>query len=61
MAAPPIALVYGAMRDTGRALSWLEKGFEERSPWMVFLKMDPAYDLLRAEPRFARLLERLGF
>ena len=59
-AAPPIALVYMAMGETGRALGWLERGFEERSPWMVFLKMDPAYDPLRAEPRFAQLLQRMG-
>lgn len=42
------------------AITWLEKGLEERSPPMVYLKADPVYQPLRKLPRFIRLLQAVG-
>jgi len=47
--------------DHEQALKWFEKGFSERSTALVWLKVDPVYDPLRSEPRFASLLQRVGF
>ena len=41
------------------ALAWLEKAFEEHDGSMVFLKVDPVFDSIRAEPRFVRLLKKM--
>ena len=38
----------------------LEKGCEDHSWWMIFLKMDPRFDDLRADARFQRLMARVG-
>jgi tetratricopeptide (TPR) repeat protein len=56
---PAIALVYAGLGDTDRALQWLVRGYEQRDRWMVFLKVEPRFDPLRTDPRFADLLRRL--
>ena len=56
--APEIAIVYGALGDTDRAMSWLEKGFEERFNPGVLIR--PGLDPLRSDPRFEDLVRRVG-
>ncbi len=56
-----IALIYLVLDDKEQALEWLEKAFEERAFFMGWLKTDPRLDPLRTEPRFAALLQKLGF
>ncbi len=41
--------------------SWLERGLEQRDPKMVFLKVEPKWNNLRSDQRFADLLRRVGF
>jgi tetratricopeptide (TPR) repeat protein len=59
---PPFstAVIYTGLGDKARALEWLEKAFDDRSLEMIFLKVDPRFDRLRADPRFANLLRRMG-
>jgi TolB-like protein/tetratricopeptide (TPR) repeat protein len=57
VASPMIARIYLGLGEFETALDWLEKGLEERSFWMVFLKIDPVYDSIRSHPRFAQLLK----
>ncbi|MSU36639.1 MAG: hypothetical protein EXS36_16375 [Pedosphaera sp.] len=56
-----LAFVYAGMGDNRQALDWLDKGFEERTFLMVKLKVHPAFDGLRNEPRFQALVERMNF
>ncbi len=60
---PPthIALIYNCLGETDKALAWLEKGYEQRDPKMAFLKVEPKWNNLRADPRFQDLLRRVGF
>jgi serine/threonine-protein kinase len=55
-----IAMLYILAGENGRALEWLERGFEERDPYMAYLRGDPVFDPLRDEPRFQDLLRRMG-
>jgi len=55
-----IAIIFAGLGQKDRALVWLEKGYQERSTWMVWLKVDPRLDVLRSDPRFQDLLRRLG-
>lgn len=60
-----VSPVYPAMVETGlgdrdRALASLEEAFRQRSGWMLFLNVEPAFDALREDPRFIDLLRRVG-
>ncbi len=50
-----------ALGDKDDAFKWLEQSYQERSVWLVWLKMDPMLDPLRDDPRFKDLLKRLRF
>jgi tetratricopeptide (TPR) repeat protein len=55
------AHVYAALGDKQEAVRLLEKAYADRSPGLVWLKVDPRFDSLSSEPRFKDLLKRLGF
>ncbi|HET9038945.1 MAG TPA: protein kinase [Gemmatimonadales bacterium] len=57
----PVALVmmYAALGDADRAFEWLDRAYEERRGWLVYLNVEPMLDGLRADPRFRRLVERM--
>jgi tetratricopeptide (TPR) repeat protein len=54
------ALVYIGLADTEKAFESLQKAVTERSQAAVILKMDPVFDELRDDPRFADLLRQIG-
>jgi tetratricopeptide (TPR) repeat protein len=56
-----IATVYAAMGDKDQALAQVEQAYQDRSPWMPFLKVDPEMDSLHSDPRFQDLVRRLHF
>jgi tetratricopeptide (TPR) repeat protein len=56
--AAEIAMVYASLGDTDQAMSWLEKGYEERFNPGVLLR--PGFDPLRSDPRFQDLVRRVG-
>jgi TolB-like protein/DNA-binding winged helix-turn-helix (wHTH) protein/Tfp pilus assembly protein PilF len=55
-----IASFHAGLGSFEDALGWLEKAAEERVANVVFLGVDPAFDPLRAHPRFQALLSRVG-
>ena len=58
----PLALVFAhaAVGELDEAFEWLEKAWAIRDQWLVFLKVDPRFDPLRADPRFAAMARRVG-
>jgi TolB-like protein/DNA-binding winged helix-turn-helix (wHTH) protein len=58
--ATPFVLAYSGMGEKEQALTWLEKAYSQRSNVLVTLRVEPAYDLLRSDPRFQDLLRRVG-
>jgi len=53
-----VAAIYGALGDTDEAFEWLDRAYEERSPWIGYMNVDPRLDPLRSDPRFDALLRK---
>jgi hypothetical protein len=50
-----------ALGEPDKALAELETAFESRAGWILpFLKVDPLFDPLRADPRFRDLVARIA-
>jgi len=54
------AFVWMGLGEKNRALENLEKAYLEREPTMACLKVWPAFDSLRSEPRFQALLKKMN-
>ena len=55
-----LAILYGALGDKEKAFQTLERAFNEHDLQLQFLKVDPAYDPLRDDPRYQDLMRRVG-
>jgi TolB-like protein len=55
-----LARFHAQLGERGRALAGLEAALAERSPGLVFLKVERAWDPLRADPRFAAVVRAVG-
>jgi len=55
-----VAYIYVALGEKDRALEWLEKAFETHALGSEMLKVDPVFDNLRSDQRFADLVRRVG-
>jgi TolB-like protein/Tfp pilus assembly protein PilF len=62
VAADAMAQIYTGLGEKSKAFEWLEEGYERRSLGLggVGLKVDPVWDPLRSDPRFADLLHRMN-
>jgi TolB-like protein/Flp pilus assembly protein TadD len=59
---PPfsVAMVHSALGEQNEALALLEKACDEHDVRVTLLKVDPRWDSLRANSRFAAILKRIG-
>jgi len=55
-----IAMIYAGLGEKDQAFAWLEKGYEQHSFQMQWLGVEPRWDSLRSDPRFADLMRRVG-
>jgi eukaryotic-like serine/threonine-protein kinase len=55
-----VALIYIGLRDNDQSFIWLDKAYDERCEYLVYLPTDPMADPIRSDPRFPVLLQRLG-
>jgi TolB-like protein len=60
VSAVDIAMIHVGLGEKDEAIEWLEKGYDERSYQMQNLKVEPTWDSLRDDPRFADLIRRVG-
>ena len=55
-----IAYIYIALGDKDEAFAWMDRARQERSGLICWLQIEPKFDPIRSDPRFANLVHRMG-
>lgn len=55
-----VALVYAGLDNKEEAFHWLNKAYDERTNWLVWLNTDPRWVLMRPDKRFTELVAKVG-
>jgi hypothetical protein len=55
-----MGILCAALGEKDRAFEWLERAVEERADGLTLLNVDPMVDEIRSDPRFQRLLGKVG-
>jgi serine/threonine-protein kinase len=55
-----IATIHTGLGNKDQAFAWFEKAYEDRHPGLVLISIDPKFDSLRSDPRYADLVRRIG-
>lgn len=55
-----IATWYARAGDSDATLTWIERAYETRIPTLPVRLRRAEFDLVREDPRYARLLQQLG-
>ena len=52
------AIVYAGLKETDKAIDYLNKAFDARHPGLVLIRIEPMFDGLRGDERFKQLIKR---
>jgi serine/threonine protein kinase/tetratricopeptide (TPR) repeat protein len=55
-----VGVIHIGLGEKDQAFDWLQKAYEDRSAWLVYLRVDPFFDPVRSDPRFIDLTRRVG-
>jgi len=53
--------IYVLLGRFDEAFEWLDRAYASHDPYMIFLKVEPLFDPLRADPRFTAISRKVGF
>jgi len=56
-----LAILYVGLGDKDHAFEQLNRAYEDRAGWIIYLNVEPIFDPLRSDPRFAELVRRMKF
>ena len=56
-----VAAAWAAAGNKEKAQMALNRAYQQRSNWLIYLPYDPRFDALRSEPQFQALLHKVGF
>ena len=60
MPAGNIAFAFAGLGEADSTFHWLDLAIEDRSEILTVTKVEPGYDPVRNDPRFADVLRRVG-
>jgi serine/threonine protein kinase/tetratricopeptide (TPR) repeat protein len=55
-----VAQSYADLHDADATFLWLDKAYAEHSTQLIFLRAEPKFDPVRADPRYKELLKRMN-
>ncbi len=58
----PVAfcIAHLGLRNIDQVFHWLERAYEDRRGWLTYLRVDPIFDPVKDDPRFAEFLRRMN-
>jgi len=58
----PVAfcIAHLGLRNIDQVFYWFERAYQDRRGWMTYLKVDPIFDPVKDDPRFAEFVKRMG-
>jgi serine/threonine protein kinase/tetratricopeptide (TPR) repeat protein len=54
------AAIYLGLDEIDKAFEWFERAYEEHDGNMIYFTVPPIFDPIRSDPRYQRLLEKMG-
>jgi len=60
VSAVAFAILHIGLGNLSSALDWAERAYDERRGWLAYVNVNPIFDPLRNEPRFAALVRKMG-
>ena len=54
------AVYHFSIGENDRGFEWLDKAYEDRDPFLWYMKVDPNLDSVRSDPRYLELLRKVG-
>ena len=55
-----IALIYAGLKDKEKAFEWLDKAYDDKANWLVWLKLDPRWSFIKTDKRYLALIDKIG-
>jgi TolB-like protein/Tfp pilus assembly protein PilF len=55
-----VAAIHVALSQDDEAFQRLDQAYNERDPWLVYIKIDPMFARVRSDPRFTTLIRKIG-
>jgi TolB-like protein/lipoprotein NlpI len=55
-----ISLLSFNLGENERGFEWLDKAYKEHEDWLLYLKVESLFDSVRSDPRFTKLLKKIG-
>jgi hypothetical protein len=56
-----LAIIHFGLNEMDETFAWLQKAYDERNAWLVYLNVNPLFDRIRTDSRFEGLLKLMGF
>jgi eukaryotic-like serine/threonine-protein kinase len=57
----PVAfcIAHLGLRNVDQVFHWLERAYQDRRGWLTYIKVDPIFDSVKDDPRFAAFVKRM--
>jgi TolB-like protein/Tfp pilus assembly protein PilF len=55
-----IATVLWSLGKVAESFEWLDKAYQARDHWLIYIKTNPDFDTLRQDPRAQELMKKIG-
>jgi TolB-like protein/Tfp pilus assembly protein PilF len=55
-----LAMLHFSLGENDRGFEMLNIAYEEHNSWLIYLYVEPLFDSVRSDPRFAELLKKIG-